>query len=272
MVSTAEEAGRKAEAVARRAAGHPMLNRFARLGLACRGILYALIGVLAVQIALGDSGEEADKQGAIATVSGLPFGAVILWIMAVGFAALVLWQLGEALFGSPKAMERISSVSRVVVYAAICVALVTMVTAGSSSSDDQKSQDATEWALGLPGGQWIVGIVGLGIIVAGGNKIYSGWKKKFEDDMNMPSDQKTRQAVERTGQVGFIAKGVSIGVIGVLVVIAAIQFDPAKAGGLDAALHSLTQTPLGPWLLVVVALGLAAYGVFCWFDAKYHRV
>ena len=71
----------------------------------------------------------------------------------------------------------------------------------------------------------------------------------------MPSDQKTRQAVERTGQIGFIAKGVSIGVIGVLVVIAAIQFDPAKAAGLDAALHSLAQTPLGPWLLVVVALG-----------------
>ena len=126
--------------------------------------------------------------------------------------------------------------------------------------------------LGLPGGQWIVGAVGLGIIVAGGSKIYAGWKKKFEDDMDMPTDPKARTAVERTGQVGFIAKGVSVAVIGVLVVIAAIQFDPAKAAGLDAALHSLTQTPLGPWLLVVVALGLAAYGVFCAFDAKYHRV
>ena len=112
----------------------------------------------------------------------------------------------------------------------------------------------------------------LKILIAGGNKIYAGWKKKFEEDMDMPSDQKTRQAVERSGQVGFIGKGVSIGVIGVLVVIAAIRFDPAKAAGLDAALRSLTQPPLGPWLLVVVALGLAAYGVFCWFDAKYHRV
>ena len=125
--------------------------------------------------------------------------------------------------------------------------------------------------LGIPGGQWIVGIVGLGIIVAGGNKIYSGWKKKFEDDMNMPSDQKARQAVERTGQIGFIAKGVSIGVIGVLVVIAAIQFDPAKAAGLDAALRSLAQTPSA------LAAGRGRARPRCVrrvlrFDAKYHRV
>ena len=122
------------------------------------------------------------------------------------------------------------------------------------------SRRPTAGVLGLPGGQWIVGAVGLGIVVAGGSKIYAGWKKKFEDDMNMPYGPKARTAVVRTGQVGFIAKGVSIGVIGMLVVVAAIQFDPAKAAGLDAALHALTQTPLGPWLLVVVALGLAAYG------------
>ena len=152
------------------------------------------------------------------------------------------------------------------------LAVLAARTAIGSGGGGNGQQKATAGVLGLPGGQWIVGLVGLGIIVAGGSKIYAGWKKKFEDDMDMPSDQKTRQVVERSGQVGFIAKGVSIGVIGVLVVIAAIQFDPAKAAGLDAALHSLAQTPLGPWLLVVVALGLAAYGVFCCFDAKYHRV
>ena len=145
----------------------------------------------------------------------------------------------------------------------------TAIGAGGGGNGQEK---ATAGVLGLPGGQWIVGIAGLGIIVAGGSKIYAGWKKSFEDDMDMPSDPKARKTVERTGQIGFIAKGVSIGVIGVLVVIAAIQFDPAKAAGLDAALRSLAQTPLGPWLLVVVALGLAAYGVFCAFDAKYHRV
>jgi hypothetical protein len=90
--------------------------------------------------------------------------------------------------------------------------------------------------------------------------------------MSLPSDQKAREVVERTGQVGFIAKGISVALIGILVVTAAIRFDPAKASGLDAALRSLIQQPFGPWLLALVALGLAAYGVFCAFDARYHRV
>jgi uncharacterized membrane protein YidH (DUF202 family) len=200
-----------------------------------------------------------------------------LWIIVLGFVAVALWRLEQAIWGyryvsdtKKQLRKRGTAAFKAAVFATLAVWAAT--TAAGSGGGGGGGQKATAGVLGIPGGQWIVGLVGLGIIVAGGNKIYSGWKKKFEDDMNMPSDPKTRQAVERTGQVGFIAKGVSIGVIGVLVVIAAIQFDPAKAAGLDAALHSLAQTPLGPWLLVVVALGLAAYGVFCWFDAKYHRV
>jgi Domain of Unknown Function (DUF1206) len=126
--------------------------------------------------------------------------------------------------------------------------------------------------LGLPGGQFLVGAVGLGIVVAGGSKIYAGWQKSFRKDMDMPSDQRARMVAERTGQVGFIAKGIAIGLIGILVVIAAVQFDPKEASGLDAALKSLAAQPFGPYLLVAVALGLACYGVFCFFDARYHRV
>ena len=166
--------------------------------------------------------------------------------------------------------KRATSAFKAVVFFTLAVlAARTAIGSGGGGNGQQK---ATAGVLGLPGGQWIVGLVGLGIIVAGGSKIYAGWKKKFEDDMNMPSDPKARQAVERTGQIGFIAKGVSIGVIGVLVVIAAIQFDPAKAAGLDAALRSLAQTPLGPWLLVVVALGPRRVRRVLRFDAKYHRV
>jgi hypothetical protein len=77
--------------------------------------------------------------------------------------------------------------------------------------------------------------------------------------------------VERLGQFGSVAKAVSLGLIGVLVVVAAVTFDPSKANGLDPALKTLAGQPLGMFLLAVVALGLAAYGVFCFFDAKYHR-
>ena len=126
--------------------------------------------------------------------------------------------------------------------------------------------------LGLPGGQFIVGAVGIGIVVAGGAKIYQGWQKKFPSDMDTALGPARPEVAERTGQVGFIAKGMSIALIGMLVVIAAIRFDPAEASGLDAALKTLASQPFGPYLLIVVALGLACYGVFCFFDARYHRV
>jgi hypothetical protein len=90
--------------------------------------------------------------------------------------------------------------------------------------------------------------------------------------MDLPADQHARRLAERTGHMGFIAKGLSVALIGILVVIAAIRFDPAEASGLDAALKSLASQSFGPYLLIVVALGLACYGVFCFFDARYHRV
>jgi ABC-type uncharacterized transport system permease subunit len=103
-------------------------------------------------------------------------------------------------------------------------------------------------------------------------KAKHGWEKKFLEDMNLPSDRHARQVVERLGQVGSVAKAIALGLIGALVVVAAVRFDPAQANGLDPALKGLAGQPFGMVLLAAVALGLAAYGVFCFFDAKYHRV
>jgi uncharacterized protein DUF1206 len=257
-------------------AGSQAVEIGARVGLLCYGVTHLLIAWLALQIAFGGGGEQASQNGAFQELGSNTFGQVLLWMITVAFIAVALWRLGQAIWGfryvsdsKKRLRKRASSGFKVVVFAVLAVlAARTAIGAGGGGG----GQKATAGVLGLPGGQWIVGLVGLGIVVAGGSKILAGWRKSFEDDMNMPLDPKARSTVERTGQIGFIAKGVSIAVIGGLVVTAAIQFDPAKAAGLDAALRSLTQTPLGPWLLVVVALGLAAYGVFCAFDAKCHRV
>jgi uncharacterized membrane protein YidH (DUF202 family) len=275
--SSAKNAASSAGSTAKDIANSRAVEIGARVGLAAYGVTHLLIAWIALQVAFGGGGEQANQKGAFQEIASHSFGVFLLWVIVLGFVAVALWRLEQAIWGyryvsdhKKQLRKRAASAFKAVVFATLAVwAATTAAGSGGSGSGGQK---ATAGVLGLPGGQWIVGLAGLGILIAGGNKIYAGWKKKFEEDMDMPSDQKTRQAVERSGQVGFIAKGVSIGVIGVLVVIAAIQFDPAKAAGLDAALHSLAQTPLGPWLLVVVALGLAAYGVFCWFDAKYHRV
>jgi hypothetical protein len=108
--------------------------------------------------------------------------------------------------------------------------------------------------------------------VAGIVKIVQGYQKKFLEDMSTPTDRHARQTLEHTGQVGSVAKGVTIGLIGVLVVIAAVRFRPDEAAGLDVALKTLAAQPFGPYLLTIVAIGLAAYGVFSFFDARYHRV
>lgn len=275
--SAAKNAAGSAGSTAKDIANSRAVEIGARVGLACYGVTHLLIAWIALQVAFGGGGEQANQKGAFQELADNTFGVIMLWIIVLGFVAVALWRLEQAIWGyryvsdkKDQLRKRGTSAFKVVVFAALAVlAARTAIGSGGGGNGQQK---ATAGVLGLPGGQWIVGLVGLGIIVAGGSKIYAGWKKKFENDMDMPSQPQARQVVERSGQIGFIAKGVSVGTIGILVVVAAIQFDPNKASGLDTALRSLTQTPLGPWLLVLVALGLAAYGVFCWFDAKYHRV
>ncbi|MBA3905392.1 MAG: DUF1206 domain-containing protein [Pseudonocardiales bacterium] len=248
-----------------------------RIGLLCYGVTHLLIAWIALQVAFGGDNQKASQNGAFQELAANTFGKVLLWIIVVGFVAIALWRLGLAIWGyryesddKARLRKRASAAGKVVVFGALAVLAGSTAAGGGGGGGGQ--QKATAGLLGIPGGRWIVGAIGLGIIVAGGSKIYAGWKKKFVSDMSLPSDQKARDVVERTGQVGFIAKGISVALIGILVVFAAIQFDPAKASGLDAALRGLAQQPFGPWLLALVALGLAAYGVFCGFDARYHRV
>jgi Domain of Unknown Function (DUF1206) len=267
----------KAAGSAHEAADSQPVKIGARVGLLCYGVTHLLIAWIALQVAFGGDSQKASQNGAFQELAGNTFGKVMLWIIVVGFVAVALWRLTLAIWGyryesdkKTQLRKRASAGGKVVVFGALAVlAATTAVNGGGGGGGQQK---ATAGLLGIPGGQWIVGAVGLGIIVAGGSKIYAGWKEKFVADMSLPSDQKECMVIKRTGQVGFIAKGISVALIGILVVTAAIRFDPAKASGLDAALRSLVQQPFGPWLLALVALGLAAYGVFCAFDARYHRV
>ncbi|WP_312888467.1 DUF1206 domain-containing protein [Nonomuraea rhodomycinica] len=272
-MTTVENAGRQARTMARRAADHPMLDRLARVGLACRGVLYALIGVLAVQIALGSGDKQADKGGAMTTIASLPFGSVLLWIMVVGFAGLALWQASEALFGGLRiTKDRVEAAFRAVVYALIVGSLLTLLLSGKPGSDDKKSQDVTAKLLDLPGGQFIVGLIGLAIIGLGGYWIYQGWKKKFREELDQGRmSPNARKLMDRLGTAGYVARGAIAALAGVFVVQAAITYDPDKAGGIDATLRAFADTPVGPWLLVVVALGLLLFAGYCFGESRWRR-
>jgi hypothetical protein len=260
----------EAEVKARQAADSPAMDKLARVGLVCRGVLYGLIGVLAVQIAFGDGGRQADKSGAISTVASLPFGAVILWVMAVGFAALALWQASEAIFGAHRLKDRLEPAGRVAVYVFVFSALLTMLLTHKSASDDKRTQDLTGKLLELPLGQVIVGAIGLGVVALGVYWLRYGIKKEFRKELR-PMPRRAGAVMDRLGLAGYLARGLIAGLAGVFVVQAAVTFNPDKAGGIDATLRAFADTPAGPWLLAVVALGLLLFAGYCFGEARWRR-
>ena len=272
MTSAAESTSRST----RQAANSRAVKIGARLGIAAYGVTHILIAVLALQVAFGHHGERADQTGAFQDLAQQPFGQVLLWVVVIGFVAVVLWRLEQAIWGftyesdrTKKLRKRLTNVGNALVFG-VLAALAAMTAVGSGGGGG--GQGATAGVLGLPGGQLVVGAVGIGIVVVGAVKVVEGSQKKFLEDMSVPADRAQRATVERTGQVGSVAKGITIALIGVLVVIAAVRFRPEEASGLDVALKTLAAQQFGPYLLAVIAIGLAAYGVFCFFDARYHRV
>ncbi|WP_043620067.1 DUF1206 domain-containing protein [Nonomuraea candida] len=272
-MNTAQQAGYEAKAATRRATRSRPMAVLTRVGLACRGVLYALIGVVALQIGLGQgAGGEADKAGAITTLAGLPFGQALLWIMVAGFTALALWQASEALLGGGKALDRAESAARTVVYVLIVYTLWSVITSGEATSDDQKSQDITGKLLDLPGGPLIVGAVGLGLAALGVYWVHRGVTKGFREELDTGRmSPRAATAMDRLGVGGYVARGAIAGLAGIFVGYAAITHDADKAGGIDATLRQFAETPAGPWLLVVVALGVLLFAGYCFGEARWRR-
>lgn len=262
--------GSDVSSTARKAAKHPAIGKLAKPGFAARGVLYALLGLLALQVAFGGGGS-ADKNGAIHMVAAQPLGEVLLWVMAVGLAALTLWQLGEAVFGRPDVKDRVESACRAVVYGLMVFSIVGLLVQGKqAASTDAQSKDATSVVFELPGGPAIVGLAGLGLIALGGYWIYEGWTGRFMKDMRV-TGVKALKVVPKLGAAGYVARGIIAVAAGVLIGRAAITYDPDKAVGIDGALKALTELPVGPVVLAVVAIGLILFAVYCFAEARWHR-
>jgi hypothetical protein len=273
---SAEEHAEEAEESAEEVADSAPMRLAARVGLVANGLIHLLVAWLAVQVAFGRN-ERADQGGALQAIAAQPFGRVLLWLVTAGFAAVVVWRLREAFWGfryvsdaSQRTRKRLFSTGQAAVFTVLAL-LAGRVAGGSPAGAGGQSGSAQ--LLRVPGGRWLLVAIGVGVLVTGAVMAYRGWRKAFTEDMALyQADPTTRRVAERFGQVGAIAKGVAFVIIGVLVGVAALTSQPARAEGLDAALKTLAAQPFGPVLLVVVALGLASYGVFCFFDARYHRV
>ncbi|WP_448616108.1 DUF1206 domain-containing protein [Modestobacter sp. URMC 112] len=263
-----------------RAGNSDALENLARVGLIAYGVVHLLIAWLALQLAWGGGGQSADQSGALATLAQQPFGKPLLWVLALGLVALALWQLGEVLRhraglqasgeARKEAVKKVvKAVAKTIVFLALAVLAFRYAAGGGQSSSGQQQQTVSG-VFAWPGGRFLVGIAALVIIGVGVHHVRKGLKKSFLKEIDTAqASASQRRAVERLGQVGYPAKGVALGLVGVLVAWAAITFDPAKATGLDGALRTVLDAPFGKWLLSLVALGIAAYGVFCFFRARY---
>jgi len=273
--STASTAS-TAEGHARQAANSEWLDRAARLGFVAKGLVYALIGVLTLQVAFGDS-EQTDQTGALQSIAEKPGGSIVLWLMVLGFLAYAGWRFSEAAFGrheetdeKKRTAKRLGSAANGLVYLAFAVLAFRTVTQSSSSSS---TADITAKVLEWPGGQALVVIAGLVVIVIAVALTWRGLKTDFEKHLDTSSMSRTTfTAVRRLGQVGYIARGAVFLLVGGLVVKAALDHEPGKAAGFDVALKSLAGAPFGQVLLIVAGLGLICFGAYCVAEARYRRL
>ncbi|MEV0980144.1 DUF1206 domain-containing protein [Streptomyces sp. NPDC049915] len=269
--------GGRAEAV--RMARGTLTEGAARAGLAARGVIYLLVGALALQISTGDGGHQADRGGALAELSRQPLGAVLLWALGVGLAGMALWRLSEAVFGSAgkegrTAKKRLLAMVRCVFYCSVAFSVLSFAAgSGGGGSSDRQSRDVTARVLDLPAGQWLVGTVGAGIVVAGVWIAVAAVRRTYRDQLRLVLMPRwALRLTDITGVAGGAARGLVFTAAGAFAVRAAVAYDPARAKGLDDTLRSFAGTPLGPWLLALVAAGFVLFGVFSFALARWRRV
>ncbi len=276
-----DEAKERAQDFLEDAAESTWLERMARAGLAARGLLYLVVAILAVQVAFGQDETRADKQGALQSVVRQPFGRLLVLALAIGFAGYATWRFVEAAVGpgdaddTPKAMvKRAGYFARGVLYTFFFASAVKLfIWSNNEASTQRPEADWTARVLSWPGGTWLVQAVGLILI---GSGLYVGWRGlsgKFRKRLkSYEMGASERRWVRVVGTVGMVARMAVWAMIGVLLIAAARQHDPQQAVGIDGALKRLADRSYGPALLVGVALGLAAYGLYSFAEARYRRV
>ncbi len=247
-----------------------------RAGFVGYGLLHLAVAWLALEIAWGHPATTSDQGGAFRLLARQPLGRPLLWAIIVGLAAMAIWQLTEAIAGhrlaDHRAFERIVSVGRVIVYLALAWTAY-RVAAGAAVSSAGDQQAATAGVLAHPAGRLLVTVAGLAVVGLGLGMAGYGFRCSFVPKLNTGRmSQSVRQLAVQLGRAGYIAKGVAFAIVGILLIQAAATYDASRSSGLDGALHTLAAKPFGVFLLVLVALGFAAFGGYCFVQSKYRKV
>ncbi|GGD19782.1 DUF1206 domain-containing protein [Nocardioides daphniae] len=250
------------------------MDHLARAGLVAYGVVHLLVAWVAVQLAFGESRREASSKGAFSELASHSFGKVALWALAVGLVLLVVWKVLDAVFGKPDDSskdgegwrQRGGAAVKAVLYAALALTALRTVTGGGGG----KGRSMTATVMNWPGGQWLVALAGLAVIGYAGYLAWKGWTDKFLEHLDAEGRAgETGEAYRWFGKIGHLAKAVATGIVGGLVVHAGWTHQGKEDQGLGDALRTVLQQPFGPWLLCVIAAGIACYGFFCFARARH---
>jgi len=262
--------GASATNAARAAKNSTPLRALARLGFATNGLLHILIGGLAISIAQSGGSGSADQSGALGQLASTPGGVFLLWTVVIGLFALGVWLLVAAFLiqgGDPKRKwaHRGVEASKAVVYIVLAFTAFTFAR-GSSTSASSSTSDASATLISSPGGVVVLFAAGIIVLAIGAFFVYKGLARKFTSDISVPAEP-ARKMVIALGVTGYVSKGIALGVVAILLMVAAVTRDSSKSTGLDGALKALAALPFGAIILNAVGIGLIAYGLYCFVRA-----
>jgi hypothetical protein len=256
----------------------PWVRRLVRLGYAAKGVIYLLVGGLALQLALGDGGRITDKKGVLGEILQLPFGTPMLAMIGVGLLAYALWEIAKAFVAPMKAegfkatMARAMGVGKGIIYGGIGWQALRIVT-GAGQTASRSPEGYASDVMQLPLGNWALLLIGLGITIFGGRQVWLAAHSRFDDDMDQQHLRREGMGwVLQVGRAGMAGRGVVFAMMGVLLMRAGLDRRPSEAGGMADSLTALLSQPFGVFLLAAAAAGLVCYGVWQILHARYARL
>jgi len=275
-VKTAEREGKKA---AKQAAYSPLMERLTRLGYAVKGFLYVAIGFIAIAGALGKSKTPADQFGAINTFARLPNAEILLWIFLIGFISYSLWGVIRAVLDPlhkgtdiKGLLTRAGYLVSAATYASLGWVTYEMIRGVRHAASSNSTVQMVSKIMSMPMGRWLVGAIGVAAILAGLYQIYSGIKQNYDEVLKPYALSPEQLRIARqVGRYGTIARGIVFALVGFFFALAAWQANPGHAQGFNGALKYLEKQPYGIYLLLIVALGLIAFGIYSFMSAAWFR-
>lgn len=258
------------------ASHRPWIHYIARSGYAARGVVYLLIGGLAVLSALGHGGETGDQKDALQSLLSAPAGAILLAILAIGLLCFASWRFIQAAFDTDKHgsdakgwIKRGALVVSSITHVALALAAA-RIAWGNNDGGGDGTQSWTAWLLSQPFGRWLVGLVGVAIIGAGVAHVVKAVKKSYEKHLDI--DPQWRDKLRPVFMAGLIARGIVFGMIGSFFIYAAWTYDASNAGGLQAVFDEVRSHQFGGAMLLALSVGLFAFGIYGLAQARWRRV